>query len=689
MATPSADLYHALPVGSREIRLLHVIALEEERTLWGLKVASLDSNPQYVALSYVWGDVTRTESISVNGHAIAVTENLAHALHHALNVWATIHEDITLSGLHIWADAICINQSDLPERSMQVRMMGSIYSSANFVLSWLGLEPSSRNYLAWGIDTFATLAHEVEGLSADELLTFDWLRRHPWLCWDHEDIGSHTTNTRWNGTIQLLEEDYWKRLWIYQELVLPKDVYLFTTSRHLHLEKLLCLDQQLRTLRTAILKTKTAKPSFLHDSIWLNFFHANSPDLWAPLKWVSEGRRKLHRLGNGPQAVTSIDPISGQWDLAFEVARKLESKDPKDLIYGLLGVLNLDIVPDYTPATSPADVYCDFIRTYLDHCHRSQQPESLAFLGYSGIGTPTNTNSYSFPSWCPRFSAPASHGLAIRTNTTFDAAAGIFSADSSGATVQAQRLHTQGIEIGTILSVEDMELKLSAGQGKDGAIFDALQEVFCQMTPTFRPLVSGTNPIIAVYRLLASIHPVSHFVSNKKGSDFIFSMRLKPLLEALRGLDVDTLRVISNPEYDTASKHEYLSSDFGNPERRPLFMERPQQYVEDVVGSVVREYRDSVSILSAMISVVEVVQREEKHAIFRISGDYLGIALQGCMEQDRICLLKGSRYPVILRKEGDCYVHVGACIIPGLMDGEAIGLAGSSGGGVVGDFVIQ
>ena len=107
------------------------------------------------------------------------------------------------------------------------------------------------------------------------------------------------------------------------------------------------------------------------------------------------------------------------------------------------------------------------------------------------------------------------------------------------------------------------------------------------------------------------------------------------------------------------------------------------------MGSVVREYRDSASILSAMISVVEVVQREEKHAIFRISGDYLGIAPQGCMEQDRVCLLKGSRYPVILRKEGDCYIHVGACIIPGLMDGEAIGLARSSGGGVVGDFVIQ
>jgi hypothetical protein len=38
----------------------------------------------------------------------------------------------------IWADAICINQSDLQERSQQVRLMGNIYRNAERVLIWLG-----------------------------------------------------------------------------------------------------------------------------------------------------------------------------------------------------------------------------------------------------------------------------------------------------------------------------------------------------------------------------------------------------------------------------------------------------------------------------------------------------------------------------------------------------------------------
>ena len=38
----------------------------------------------------------------------------------------------------IWADALCINQQDVEERSAQVLEMGNIYGSANRVLIWLG-----------------------------------------------------------------------------------------------------------------------------------------------------------------------------------------------------------------------------------------------------------------------------------------------------------------------------------------------------------------------------------------------------------------------------------------------------------------------------------------------------------------------------------------------------------------------
>jgi hypothetical protein len=44
---------------------------------------------------------------------------------------------------YIWADAICINQSDVEEKTEQVRMMGDIYEAAQIVVIWLGPEEHS------------------------------------------------------------------------------------------------------------------------------------------------------------------------------------------------------------------------------------------------------------------------------------------------------------------------------------------------------------------------------------------------------------------------------------------------------------------------------------------------------------------------------------------------------------------
>lgn len=44
----------------------------------------------------------------------------------------------------IWADAVCINQSDVEERSEQVALMGEIFRRAYQVVVWLGPEPTSH-----------------------------------------------------------------------------------------------------------------------------------------------------------------------------------------------------------------------------------------------------------------------------------------------------------------------------------------------------------------------------------------------------------------------------------------------------------------------------------------------------------------------------------------------------------------
>lgn len=69
---------------------------------------TLCGSPPFEALSYTWGDSTDRRPATVNGIEISITKNLAEALR---NLRHAEKERI------MWADALCINQKDIPERN--------------------------------------------------------------------------------------------------------------------------------------------------------------------------------------------------------------------------------------------------------------------------------------------------------------------------------------------------------------------------------------------------------------------------------------------------------------------------------------------------------------------------------------------------------------------------------------------
>lgn len=88
-----------------------------------------DIYESYTALSYVWGDAREKRTIFVNSLPFDVTVNLAAAL-----------DDIRdeKRPLRLWADAICINQKDIPERNSQISIMRDIYEVAQQTIVYLG-----------------------------------------------------------------------------------------------------------------------------------------------------------------------------------------------------------------------------------------------------------------------------------------------------------------------------------------------------------------------------------------------------------------------------------------------------------------------------------------------------------------------------------------------------------------------
>lgn len=160
------DLYAALPLppNSRCIRVLDLDAPPQPQSqldndgippkLSGrLRVVNLADSPPFTALSYVWGASLPSPSpyrISISlppstvhsssqqeeqTYELDLTPNCHSALHHILSQFSSS------SGLTIWVDALCINQSTHPsnnEKAVQIPLMEEIYMLASCVYVWLG-----------------------------------------------------------------------------------------------------------------------------------------------------------------------------------------------------------------------------------------------------------------------------------------------------------------------------------------------------------------------------------------------------------------------------------------------------------------------------------------------------------------------------------------------------------------------
>jgi len=124
--------------GEASIRLLMIEPGNDSALLQcQFEMASIDNAFAYSALSYVWGNDALEDAVLCDGGMIQVTASLGYALRRVRKINAPIL---------LWADAICVNQADLNERSHQVQMMHKIYSRAKRVVSYFQIQAQSPCY---------------------------------------------------------------------------------------------------------------------------------------------------------------------------------------------------------------------------------------------------------------------------------------------------------------------------------------------------------------------------------------------------------------------------------------------------------------------------------------------------------------------------------------------------------------
>jgi hypothetical protein len=335
----------------------------------------IESAPPYVAISYVWGDPSIKKHVDLPDGAIGITESLNLALGDVLhclqdqkhgNFW----HDRTV---HIWADALCIDQRNTKEKNIQVPMMTEISASAALVVTYMGPETDDSEAaidLLWQILLF----YNEKGQQPPE-------RRILEPDYDLIDLGLPPSNhSSWKALRRLFRRPWPTRVWVVQEFLANKNTILLCGKRVLPSWKILFL------LFHAYYSNEIPKECMEdHENPTVENHSTISC-----LMHVMGLRHKYQTRDRETPLSTLLHATSYQ-----------NSSDLRDKVFAMLNLARdreaLDIRPDYSPTVTVKDVYTEATVRVIQH--------EKHFGILSSVGMQRSYQDEYLPSWVVDWSA--------------------------------------------------------------------------------------------------------------------------------------------------------------------------------------------------------------------------------------------------------------------------------------------
>lgn len=357
--------YDPLDSESYEIRVLTITPSTPESDMkCTMEIASLINPISYAALSYCWGDPAITTDIFVNGIKTAVTSNLADALQHLRK----------LGVCKVWADALCINQEDRQEKSLQIRNMRSIYSRADVCYAWLGREevdddesPTIIGFLesllgSSGDTRLAHVPHTCIAIASVPTQKLQQQNGQP----RHESCQFCILEHHFQCLQHILQRQYWKRRWIIQETSASYRQVILANEKSISLKK---MERAIKLCQ---------KSGYWSSDIDMAY-------LW--FKMVTKFRGRY-------QKNVKLSLIH-----AIELSQDFESTDQRDAVFSLLGLCHdgLDLVPMPNYVQPIETILIDLTRALI------RKQRYLDFILIQGRDQKTRTSSNVLPSWVPNW----------------------------------------------------------------------------------------------------------------------------------------------------------------------------------------------------------------------------------------------------------------------------------------------
>lgn len=524
-----------------------------------------------------------------------------------------LYQDVDL-----WIDAICINQEDGAERASQVSIMADIYQRANQVVMWLGkLEDSTP------------LAHKLigklSGLPAEEKASIDILAT---LRDSSSPLGCCSTLQHWSALVEFFSRTWFTRSWVVQEYVLAGETAVLCGD--------LTLDWADIVNVSDFLATRVSKNT-LRDTLRVGLdIESSSFKTPAKLEAVKEDFKSKNRNSFLNSLIR---------------CRDYKCLQPHDKIYSLLGIHKGTLgtllpghrlYPDY--GLSVAKVYRD-IAVYL-----LQQPDSdLTLLAV--VEGESLQKVAGLPSWTPDWGVGDSLGLGITGYKRYKAAGSLrcyrtFSADETTLFVSAAGIDTI-VEVGE-----------TKAQVETGIIPLEWLQIVANMEPQYH---TGQSRLEVFWRTLITDTAKSR---TTPAPDHLMQGFLDWFPNQLRGLGLEFEGGTQSTGSTALNRASRLISTLAADDSNFAQLRQPSLVATEMREKTKLALEYELQYLHALLL-----------RLFRTSQGYLGLGSQSLKEGDSVCIVPGSRVPLILRRTehaDEKHRLVGGAYVHGFMQGEAL-----------------
>lgn len=424
------------PLKEHEIRLLKIARHPEDNRLQGqIEIYNLiKEKPRYEALSYFWGPSGRdVPKFAIGGHepVFDVFQNLYTALHRILS--------LTDEGEYrwLWIDQICINQENKDEKKAQLLLMGEIYKRAHDVLVWLG-DPvpgvlDVAGYLDQIPDILKKIERNVVRIGPNFLPSVT-----AGLPTDDDPV--------WAIIVDILNKEWYSRVWTLQEAVLGKRLVVYYGSN--------------------ILDWK-----FIHR---LYRVYGSAP--YMPLRSLHDGEQMAYRSIEWIQSYRGLraesKPIDFShllWTCVFK-----DCRDDVDKIYGMLGMVEENIkkripVDEKYYEENPRPVFLEAFKAAINNDGQLHLL-SLPFKRDTKLG---------LPSWCPDLKRPNGctqlSGLFLAGIRDSKEKSSVFNLTDSDS------LSIQGVEVDKVLKIAEARYRHLKEMDKRTKLMTEFQEETLRM----------------------------------------------------------------------------------------------------------------------------------------------------------------------------------------------------------------